>query len=343
MLILIALLVLGFLIFMHELGHFTVAKLSGMPVDEFSLGFGPRLAGFRKAETVYSLRLLPVGGYVNVGGMLPNDERSNGFNRKPLSSRMAVIAAGSVSNFLVSVLLFILTLSIIGIPIASTSNRIGDVGQGSPAAHAGLQRNDRILAIDGEATPTWDAIRAAMQAKGAQPRTLQIERDHKISTISVTPIYNKDDQAFQIGIAPAITYWQRQSLPSSIINGLDNALDLTRLILQSLLGLVTGSIPVRQLQGPVGIVQGIGESAQYGLGSILMTTGMLGINLAIFNILPIPFLDGSRLVFLILEGMRGRPLNPDKENLIHLVGLAMLICLVLFITYNDIVRLFSGG
>jgi regulator of sigma E protease len=342
MFILIALLVLGFLIFVHELGHFAVAKLSGMPVDEFSLGFGPEIVGKQWGETRYSLRLLPLGGYNKIAGMEADDDRPNGFNHKPLLARIGVILAGSLSNLLFAVLIFVLVFSAIGVYAPSNANMIGDILINSPAEHAGLQPGDRIVMIDGRPTSNWDDVASDIHSKGEHPVTLMIERKGQNDSIVVTPKYDPSSKSSLIGIVPSFV-WDKQGFVPGVKSGLLASYDWTVQILQSLVMVFTGKVQVGELSGPVGIVQQLDNSARAGLRYLLMLTGVLGINLAIVNLLPIPALDGSRLVFLLLEGVRGKPINPEKENIIHLVGFALLMGLVLLITYNDIVRLVSGG
>jgi len=340
--IVIALIVLGFLIFVHELGHFIAAKLSGMPVDELSLGFGPAIVSRQWKETRYSLRLLPLGGYNKIVGMEAGDDRPNGFNAKPISSRMAVILAGSLSNFLVAVLMFILIFSFIGIVTASNANLIGAVLPNSPAEQVGLQNGDQIIMIDGQPTPTWDAITAAIHSKGEQQITLLVKRDGQNYSFAVTPRYDPSAKMDLIGIQASYS-WTKQGFIAGLQSGLQVSYNWSVMILQVLVQLLTGKLQIQELSGPVGIVVQIGYSAKSGLPNLLVMTGILSINLAILNILPIPALDGSRLVFLVVEWLRGRPINPEKENLIHLVGFAVLMCLILLVTYNDIIRLFSGG
>lgn len=342
MFILIALLVLGFLIFVHELGHFVVAKLSKMTVDEFSLGFGPAIISKQWGETKYSLRILPLGGYNKIAGMEPNDDRPNGFDKKPLGARIGVILAGSLSNFLIAALLFILTLSFIGNATLSNTNQVGEVLPKNPAEQIGIKAGDRIVQIDGINTAAWDDVAAAIHSKGQQPISVTVERGNQQLTFRVTPKYDKDLKIGQIGIMQAIV-WERQGFISAVNIGVKNAFDFAKLIILSLYQMVTGQVSMQNISGPVGVVQQIGDSARIGLGALLMYTGILGINLAIVNILPFPALDGSRLIFLLVEGMRGKPINPEKEGIVHLVGFAVLMGLVLLITFNDIVRLFSGG
>lgn len=341
MFILIALIVLGFLIFVHELGHFIAAKLSGMPVEEFSLGFGPAILSRQWKETRYSLRLLPLGGYNKIVGMDSNDDRPNGFNEKPIYARMAVILAGSLSNFLIAVLMFIMLFSFIGIITASNANLIGDILPKSPAEQVGLKSGDQIIMIDGQPTPTWDDITSAIHSKGEQQITLVVKRDGKNYSFAVTPKYDPTAKMNLIGIQASYS-WMKQGFIAALQSGLQVSYNWSILIVQTLVQLFTGKMQVQELSGPVGIVVQIGDSARSGIRYLLMMTGILSINLAILNILPIPALDGSRLVFLIVEWLRGKPINPEKENLIHLVGFAVLMCLILLVTYNDIIRLFSG-
>jgi regulator of sigma E protease len=319
MFILVALLVLGVLIFVHELGHFIVAKLSGMPVDEFSLGFGPAIASRQWGETRYSLRILPLGGYNKIAGMEPNDDRPNGFTHKPLAARIGVILAGSLSNLVFAVLIFVILFSVMGTPTASNANLIGDIMPKSPAEHAGLQPGDRISMIDGRQTSTWDDVASNIHSKGTSPVTLLIERQGQDFSLVITPEYDPSSKISLIGIVPT-TVWLKQGIIPGMKSGLQESYDWSAQIVKTL-----------------------GDTAREGLRYLLILTGILGINLAIVNLLPIPALDGSRLVFLLLEGARGKPINPEKENIIHLVGFAVLMCLVLIITYNDIIRLFSGG
>ncbi len=342
MFILVALLVLGVLIFVHELGHFIVAKLSGMPVDEFSLGFGPAIASRQWGETRYSLRILPLGGYNKIAGMEPNDNRPNGFNHKPLAARIGVILAGSLSNLVFAVLIFVILFSVMGTPTASNANLIGDIMPKSPAEHAGLQPGDRISMIDGQPTSTWDDVASNIHSKGTSPVTLLIKRQGQDFSLVITPEYDPSSKISLIGIVPT-TVWLKQGLIPGMQSGLQESYGWSAQIVQSLAQLFTGKVQMQDLSGPVGIVQQLGDTAREGLRYLLMLTGVLGINLAIVNLLPIPALDGSRLVFLLLEGVRGKPINPEKESIIHLVGFAVLMCLVLMITYNDIVRLFTGG
>ncbi|HHW40380.1 MAG TPA: RIP metalloprotease RseP [Syntrophomonadaceae bacterium] len=344
MFIIISLLVLGFLIVVHELGHFVVAKVVGIQVDEFSIGFGPKLLSIKsqRDQTRYSFRLLPLGGYVKMAGMEPNDDHINGFNKKPLKDRFAVISAGSLTNFLVAIVLFIIVFSLIGIPTPSNANIIGDIISGSPADRAGLKTGDRIIKVNDVNTPRWNDIANKIHKSGGQKVRLVIERSGHTYTFYVTPQFDPQMQISQIGIRQGIR-WERQGFLQAVRLGLDRAFGFSKLILVGILGMVTGAVPPSEIAGPVGITQMIGDAARGGLGYLLSFTAILGINLALVNLLPIPALDGSRLMFLCIEGIRGKPIDPEKENFIHLIGFALLMVLFLLITYNDLVRILAGG
>jgi regulator of sigma E protease len=343
--ILIAILVLGFLIFVHELGHFMVAKIVGIQVDEFSIGFGPKLLGYQKKEdtTLYSVRLLPLGGYVKMAGENPEDEESvNGFNTKPLKHRFAVISAGSIMNFLVAILLIVITYGVIGIPIASNSNVIGEVVQGSPAMAAGLEGGDRIISINDVATENWEDVTSNIRKNGGQELKLVVERNNQRHSFLIKPKYDPEYEIYQIGITQSII-WQRQGFFQAIQLGLNQSVQFARLVFESIGGLIAGKYSTNDVAGPVGITVAIGEAAKGGIGYLMIFAAVLGINLAIINLLPIPALDGSKLIFLTIEGLWGKPVDPEKENFIHLIGFALLMVFFILITYNDIARIISGG
>ena len=345
MVILIAILVLGFLIFVHELGHFMVAKMVGIQVDEFSIGFGPKLFGYQKKEdsTLYSIRLLPLGGYVKMAGENPEDEESiNGFNTKPLKHRFAVISAGSIMNFLVAILLIVITYGVIGIPFASNSNVIGEVVQGSPAMAAGLQSGDRIISINDVPTNNWEDVSGNIRKNGGQELKLLVERNNQKHLFLIKPKYDPEYKIYQIGITQSII-WQRQGFFKAIQLGLHQSVEFARLVFESLAGLIAGKYSTNDVAGPVGITVAIGEAAKGGIGYLMIFAAVLGINLAIINLLPIPALDGSKLIFLTIEGLRRKPVDPEKENIIHLIGFALLMVFFILITYNDIARIINGG
>lgn len=343
--------VFGSMVMFHELGHYMVAKWIGVKVLEFSFGFGPKLVGYQGKETLYALRLIPLGGFVKLHGM-DTEVDANGnsviaptydarsFMNKPVWQRMAVIVAGSLMNFVLAIILFVSVFAYLGIPAPGNTNMIGSLVPGKPAATAGIQPGDKILAVNNELTPNWTRLTEVIWAKPDQVLSLMIERDKgKQQTVSVKT--EKDAQSGHglIGIAPEIIYTHASILQSTRY-GLERTLDFTKFIVVTLVQMITGKIPA-DLGGPVMIAQVIGEGAQQGLANLLSLTGVLSIQLGLLNLFPIPALDGSRLIFLLIEGVRGKPLNPEKENMIHLVGFVLLMALMIAVTYKDVLRLFD--
>lgn len=336
-----AILVFALMILFHELGHFVAAKMAGITVHEFSIGFGPKLIGFKSGGTLYAVRILPLGGYVRMAGMENNDyDDPNGFNHKTVKSRAGVIFAGPFMNFVLALVLFVVTFTVIGIPQYSNSNIIGEVIPGRPAEAAGLRAGDKIIAANGKTVSNWEDLVTIVRANPEREMTLQVLRQGREVSFKVTPELEPQQKIGQIGIRQEVA-WQHMGFGEAVVNGLKQTGYLIMAILGSIGQLISGTAPPGGLAGPVGITQMIGEAAQGGLAYLLNFAGILSINLGLINLLPIPALDGSRLIFLGIEGVRGRPVEPDKENLIHMIGFALLMLLFLVVTYNDVVRLFG--
>ncbi|MGI6686612.1 MAG: RIP metalloprotease RseP [Bacillota bacterium] len=331
-----SIIIFGLLILVHEFGHFITAKRNDVKVEEFSLGMGPKVFDKKKGETIYSLRLLPLGGFVRMAGMEDQDQEDpRGFNRKTVGQRMAIIFAGPLMNFITALLLFILAFMVVGIP--SNDNVIGQVIEGHPAVQAGLQPGDRIVAINEQKVETWRELVTIIHESPEEKITLTVHRDDKVQRIQVVPRKDPDSGFGMIGIMQS---WERKGLLSATVLGLEQAYEFTKLIIVSLLQMITGAIEP-EVAGPVGVVSMVGEVSRFGIGSLMTFAGILSINLGLINLFPIPALDGSRLVFLAFEGLRGRPIDPAKENFIHLVGFVLLMALMVIITYQDILRVFS--
>ncbi|MDR3541080.1 MAG: RIP metalloprotease RseP [Desulfosporosinus sp.] len=343
--------VFGSMIMIHEFGHYIVAKWIGVKVIEFSFGFGPKIVGYQGKVTLYALRLIPLGGFVKLHGMdaevnenglaviaHPDDPQS--FINKPVWQRMAVIAAGPIMNFVWAMILFVAVFGYLGIPSPSNTNLIGSLISGKPAAASGLLPGDRIIAVNQLPTSDWNRLTEVIHAKPDQVLSLTVERVNEKQVQIVSVKTEKDAQTGygMIGIAPEVNYLHASFLQSTRF-GMERTLDLTKFIVVTLAQMVTGKIPA-EVGGPVMIVQAIGDAAQQGFDDLLALTGALSIQLGLINLFPIPALDGSRLVFLLIEGLRGKPLNPEKENMIHLVGFVLLMLLMIVITYKDVLRLF---
>ncbi|MGI9860392.1 RIP metalloprotease RseP [Moorella naiadis] len=336
MTIILALIMFSILVLVHEGGHFLAAKRAGIKVEEFAVGMGPALLQGKWGETVYTLRAFPLGGFNRMAGMEgPNLGDPRGFNRQPVYKRMGVIGAGSGMNFLLALVLFIMVFMVIGIP--ADVNVVGRVEPGMPAAQAGLSPGDRILQVDNIPISTWREMVDLINKHPGEKLTLLVERGGQQRQVTLTTTRDPQSGVGLIGIGPT---WERQGLWRSIALGTREAVEITRLIILSLVQMVTGKVAA-EVVGPVGIVQLVGQAATYGLANVLNFMAVLSLDLGIINLLPVPALDGSRLVFLGLEAVRGRPINPEKENFIHLIGFALLVGLLILITYHDLIRIFS--
>lgn len=347
--ILYALIVFGLLILFHEMGHFTVAKLTGVHVYEFSIGFGPRMAGFRRGETVYNIRSIPLGGFVRMAGMDPEEDQrelsnnatdnisERSFMNKSVPNRIAIIAAGPLMNFILAVLLFALSIFLFGWP--TLKNSVGEILPGKPAAQAGIKAGDVITRISGRPVNRWDEIVTVIHNNPRKQISVEVKRDKKTMAFSVTPEQDRESGRGLIGIKPSPEpVFEKTGLFGSLKLGVVQTfriLELTKDFIQKMLA---KEMPV-QLSGPVRITYELGKAAKMGFNSLINIAGILSLQIGLFNLLPFPALDGSRIIFLGLEGMRGTPIDPSKENFIHLVGLALLLLLMVVITFQDIVQM----
>ena len=333
----------------HEFGHYIVAKWIGVKVIEFSFGFGPKIIGYQGKETLYAWRLIPLGGFVKLHGMdaemdeqgrpivaSKTDPRS--FMNKPVWQRMAAIAAGPIMNFILAIIMFVGVFAYLGVPTSDNGNIVGSLAQGKPAAASGIQAGDRIVAVNGESTPDWTRLTEVIHGKPEQTLSLTVQRGNQQQTIAVKTEKDPQSGNGMIGIAPEITYVHASIIEATRL-GFERSVDFTKLIVVSLVQMVTGKIPA-DVGGPIMIAQVIGEGVKEGFSNLLGLTGVLSIQLGLINLFPIPALDVSMLVFLLIEGLRGKPLNPEKENMIHLVGFVLLMGLMLAVTYKDVMRLF---
>jgi regulator of sigma E protease len=270
-----------------------------------------------------------------MAGMEAYDPDPRGFNRKTVGQRLAVISAGSLMNFLLAILLFTGILLVIGVP--SQENVIGNVLPGKPAALAGLQSGDRITAINGREVTTWSDIVSIIHQSPGQQVELTLDREGQRHTLQLVPQKDPGEQVGLIGIEQEFV---KQGLLTSLAAGFSQAVFISLLILKSLWQVISGQAPA-EIAGPVGIVQMVGEVARFGPYFIINFTALLSLNLGLLNLFPIPALDGSRIIFLIMEKLRGRPVDPQKENMVHLVGFVLLILLMVLITYHDVVKMFA--
>lgn len=345
MTLILLIIILGVIIFIHELGHFIFAKRSGIYVYEFSLGMGPVIFKHNRKndETDYCLRLFPIGGFVQMAGeeieddtSIPKDKK---FTSKTFSQKFMTVIAGIMMNFLLAIVL----LFIVGLFGGSPQNKalVGPVDPNYPAYTAGIKEGDQILKLNGKSANTADKLTLQLQVQKGKPITFEIKRGEQVMNITVKPKEEKQDgqlvyrYGFQIndevehGFIPALKY------------SITKTFSLIHQMVFIVFYLITGKLSLGSLSGPVGIYSIVGTAADSGILSLLYLTAYISINVGFINFLPIPAFDGGRILFLIIEKVKGSPVNPKLENTIHSIGLFLLLALMILITYNDIIKLIN--
>ncbi len=341
--------VLGLLIFVHELGHFLVAKLVGIRVERFSLGYPPRMIGKKIGDTDYCISWLPLGGYVKMAGMIDEslDEKIEGqpweFQSKPIWQRALVIAAGPIMNILLTMVLFAGITYYMGVPdesVQTPASVVGDVQMRTPADSLGLQKGDRVLSVNGTPVQTWEDMTTEIRRYPEQRIVIAWDRNGVPMQGEVLPRRDPTDGISRIGIAPLIPY-RDAGIGESMSHGVNYTVFLTRLFVISISRLITGEESIKaSLAGPVAIAVMAGDSARSGFDTLLRFTALISLNLAILNLLPIPVLDGGHLLFLLLELILRRPVSVRIRVIVQQVGMALLMALMVFILFNDIRRFF---
>ena len=344
---LISIFVLSVLVLTHELGHFLVARWSGVRVTRFSIGFGPTLVRWQHGQTEYALSALPLGGYVKMAGEHRSEQAHEPweFLSKPAGVRARIVVAGPLVNYLVS-LLSLWTVLVIGYPeLLPTVGRLVD---DMPAKAAGMQVGDRILAVEGQAIHTWDELTQVIHRSPNRPLTLQCERRGATLTVAVTPVARQQVDPFGrthvvglMGVAPCEAFTTYRLAPlEAIPKTLSKQLEWAGQMGLSLWSMFTGRVSMQEsLTGPIGIVYMTSEAVRMGLGALLYLVSVFSLSLAIFNVFPIPVLDGGHLFFLAVEKLRGRPLSLRVQEQATRISLAILMTLVVLVCISDVNRL----
>jgi len=343
MTIVIAIIILSILILVHEFGHFAVARRIGIPVHEFSLGFGHRLLSIKKNGVEYSLRLIPLGGFVRMSGEEPGDMNNpDGYNNRTPWEKIAVAFSGPFMNFVLAIFIFIYTFAVIGVGQPVKDAVVGELIEGKPAYTAGLQTNDRVLSVNGIKINSWEHfVNTIKEHPVGTPLQVTVDRNGVVSNLTMKSIADESTGKPIVGVYPQVEF-ARQGILTSIKLGFIQTYEMTLLLLSSLGMLFTGAASASDLAGPVGITSMVGDAVRGGTVYLLLFTAFLSLNLGTINLLPIPALDGSRMVFALVEAVRRKPMDPEKEGFIHWVGFLLLMLLIIFATYNDIVRLIKG-
>ena len=347
--IIVAILVFGLIVLIHELGHFLFAKMNKIAVVEFSIGMGPRLLHFKKGETTYSIKLLPLGGSCMMLGEDEENPDERAFQNKSILARMSVIAAGPIFNFILAFLLSLVLVGMSGYDITY----IKEVTEGSPAYEAGMRSGDKLLKINGEKVSMYQEyiLYKLMRPdeKMSQVEFLRTDSqtgNQEIQTVTVTPKYSEESKKYLIGILIAPENKKAANATDLVKHGYMEMEYDVKLTVKSLGMLFTGRASVSDLSGPVGIVVMIDDSVKAGLTvsvvaalmNVVSMCILLSANLGVMNLLPIPALDGGRLLFLIIEAIRGKRMDPEKEGLVNMISMAALMALMIFVVFNDISR-----
>lgn len=340
--IILALLLFSFIVFFHELGHFLLAKKNGIHVEEFCIGMGPVLVKKQGKDTMYAIRLLPIGGACMMGEDDSDDVSEGSFNSKSVWARISVIAAGPIFNFILAFILSVIVVSWLGYdkPV------IKSVIENSAAADAGLQEGDVIKEINGKKIHIFREITAYNQFHPGEKLDIIYERDGVEYGIVGLETRKGEDGRYLIGITQG--EYRKANAFTALQYGFYEVKFWIDYTIESLKMLFTGMIGLDQLSGPVGIVDVVDEAydtnIQYGISSVVLAflnlSILLSANLGVMNLLPIPALDGGRLVFLFVEAIRGKRIPPEKEGVVHLAGLIALFGLMIFVMFNDLQRIF---
>jgi len=320
--------VFAMLVFFHELGHFAVAKWNGILVHEFSIGMGPPVFSKRKGDTLYSLRAFPIGGYVKMEG--ENDESDNprAFSKKNPLQRLSVVFAGPFMNFVLSTVLFIALFMMLG--MATTT--IDAIQPDSPAMEAGILPGDTVTRINDVEIKTWDHL-VSMINSSEDALTIDIVRGESTYMMEVTPKFDEETGRRLIGISPTI----EKNMAGAVGASVQQVYYLTKGIFDFLGDKITGAGKVEgELVGPVGMVKIVGEAAKLGPLNLLMLAAYFSINLGIINLLPLPALDGGRIIFILVEIVRGKPVDQEKEGFVHMIGFVLLMAFMVYMIFKDI-------
>jgi regulator of sigma E protease len=337
--------VFSILIFFHEFGHFIAAKASGVRVYKFAFGFGPRILGFTKNQTEYAICLIPLGGYVKMAGEMgqesvketseevPEEQR---FNKKSVGIRTLIVALGPFMNIATAVVIFSLIFFINGIPVVT--NSVSTVIENGPAEQAGIFSGDKIIAINSIKMEDPNRIANIINKSSGEKLQITLDRGGEVIEVFVIPEYDDSYKKGLIGITFEISV-EKINIFSAFSKGLIATGNIIKLIFSNTMEMITGKVPI-EIAGPLGIAQMTGEAAKLGFLNLLYFTAILSIFIGLFNLLPIPILDGGHIIILAIEKLRGKPLEAEKISFMYFIGISLMIIIFIIATYKDILRVF---
>ena len=332
---LITVIVFMFIILVHEFGHFIAAKAMGVTVHEFSIGFGPVILKKQGKSTLYSLRIFPIGGFVKLEGEDESSDDPGALNNKPAWKRLIVMAAGATFNLILGLIVFVgIYMNTPEFPTLKIDSFIDEV-KGTQTAQL-LQPGDEIVSFNGKKMYYYKDLSfvISMESNGS-PIDLTIKRGGEYKDVTITPVYSEG--RYLIGFRPQ---YEQVGLFDAIKYGVIETFFTMRLVLSTFGMLVTGKLGFANVSGPIGASTVIGEAASAGLPSLFNIFALLSVNVGLFNLIPFPALDGGRIFFLLIEMIRRKPIPPEKEGIVHFVGLVLLLILMVFVTSSDIYKLF---
>lgn len=328
--ILFAIIIFMLVILLHELGHFLMAKKVGIGVNEFSVGMGPAILQKKKDETVYSLRALPLGGYTAMVGEDEESTASNSFDQASAGARFLTILAGPLMNLLICIVCIAIVSGIVGVPMPV----VGGFSSNSPAEKAGMEVGDRITAVDGVEINNFYEISEILQKSHGQPVEVRVQREAEEKNFEVHP--EKLDGSYYLGF----TAKSQRNFLLAIKDGFVKTFALLIQLFVVIFQLITGQLSMQALSGPIGVIHVIGEASKQGFAQLVFLTGYISLNLAFFNLLPIPALDGSRLLFIAIEKIRGKKMLKRTEERVTMIGFVFLMALILIVSVKDVITFF---
>lgn len=336
----LAILLFCIMIFPHELGHFIAARRVGVKVNEFAFGMGPAIWKKQGPETLYSIRLFPVGGFCAMEGEDEDSNEPRAFVNKKPWQKIVVLAAGSFMNIICAIVIMSLVIGIMGF----TTTVVGQVTEDLPAKAAGIMEGDKLLKIDDTEIEQWTDVSKALQASGGEEVVITLERNKQVETVGVVPqltegvdAQGNPAQGYVLGVTCKISH----NPFMAVVDGAQSTWNMTKMMFSALGQLFTGKAGVDDLSGPVGMINMVSQTTEYGFWYYGFLTALICVNLAIINLLPLPALDGGRILFVIYTMITGKTVSEKVEGTIHMVGMALLLALMVFVTMNDITRIFG--
>ncbi|WP_461204585.1 RIP metalloprotease RseP [Clostridium sp. DL1XJH146] len=330
--IVVAILFLGVLVIAHEFGHFIVARMNGVLVEEFAIGMGPKIFGIQGKETLFSLRAFPIGGYAKMLGEEEESQNSRAFSQKSSLRKLSIIIAGPLMNYLVAILFFAIVTSATGY----VEPKISEIVPNSAAAEYGLRVGDEILSLDDKKISSWDDFIVYLNIANGEEINLKVNRDGENLNISLKPKFNADTNTYQVGIASTIV--EDVSLFKSIEQGFIRTNSTIKQTFLSLKMIFTGNVSKDDIGGPISIIRISGAAAQAGFINLLYIGAFISVQFAVFNVLPIPALDGAWIFLLIFQIITRKEIDQKYVAVLNTIGFSILMLLMLLITIKDIIN-----